>query len=232
MNKMPPVVHIVDDDASFRLAIARLLQASGCQVALYESAAQLLEKQPSAGPGCILLDIKMPDLDGLQLQDRLGKIGNMLPIVFVTGHGDIPMSVRAIKAGAEEFLCKPVSKERLLQAIRVALARYEEESTQRGQLGALRACLDDLTRREREVFEFVICGTLNKQIAFELGTSVRTIKAHRHAVMHKLQASSLAELVTVAAKLGFVTGPDGVRIGSHQGAAARPACSVGVQSSH
>jgi len=214
MNKMPPVVHIVDDDASFRLATARLLQASGCHVAIYESATQLLEKPPSAGPGCILLDIQMPGLDGLQLQDRLGEMGNMLPIVFVTGCGDIPMSVRAIKAGAEEFLCKPVSKERLLQAIGIAFARYEEASTKREQLAGLRACFSELTPREREVFESVIRGKLNKQIAFELGTSTRTIKAHRHAVMDKLRASSLAELVTVAGQLGFATG-SGVRIASH-----------------
>jgi len=215
MNKMPPVVHIVDDDASFRLATARLLQASGCHVAIYESAAQLLEKPRSAGPGCILLDIQMPGLDGLQLQDRLGEMGNVLPIVFVTGHGDIPMSVRAIKGGAEEFLCKPVSKERLLQAIGIAVARYEEASAKREQLAALRACLSELTPREREVFEFVIRGKLNKQIAFELGTSMRTIKAHRHAVMDKLRAGSLAELVTVAGQLGFATGSAGGHIASH-----------------
>jgi FixJ family two-component response regulator len=214
MNKKLPIVHIVDDDASFRLAAARLLQASGCHVALYESATQLLEKQPGAEPGCILLDIQMPGLDGLQLQDRLGEMGNMLPIVFVTGCGDIPMSVRAIKSGAEEFLCKPVSKERLLQAIGFAFARYEEASTKREQLAGLRACFSELTPREREVFESVIRGKLNKQIAFELGTSTRTIKAHRHAVMDKLRASSLAELVTVAGQLGFATG-SGVRIASH-----------------
>jgi FixJ family two-component response regulator len=217
MIKMLPVVHIVDDDASFRLAIARLLQASGYQVALYESAAQLLEKQPSAGPGCILLDVQMPGLDGLQLQDRLAEIGNLLPVVFLTGHGDIPMSVHAIKGGAEEFLCKPVSRERLLQAIEIALERYQDASTQRDQLSALRACVGELTPREREVFELVICGKLNKQIAFAMGTSVRTIKAHRHAVMDKLRASSVAELVTVAGQLGFLTGSDSVRISSRQG---------------
>jgi FixJ family two-component response regulator len=215
VNKMLPVVHIVDDDAAFRLAIARLLQASGFQVVLYESAAQLLEKQPTDGRGCILLDLQMPGLDGLQLQDRLGETGNVLPIVFVTGYGNIPISVRAIKRGAEDFLCKPVSKERLLQAVAIALERFDEASAKREQLGALRVCLGELTPREREVFEFVIRGKLNKQIAFELGTSVRTIKAHRHAVMEKLRASSLTELVTVAGRLGFATGSGGVRIALH-----------------
>lgn len=215
MNKMLPVVHIVDDDASFRLAIAHLLQASGFQVALYESATRLLERQPTAGRGCILLDLQMPGLDGLQLQDRLGETGNVLPIVFVTGYGNIPISVRAIKRGAEDFLCKPVSKKRLLQAVAIALERYDEASAKREQLGALRARLGELTPREREVFEFVIRGRLNKQIAFELGTSVRTIKAHRHAVMEKLRASSLTELVTVAGQLGFATGSGGVRIALH-----------------
>jgi FixJ family two-component response regulator len=222
MIKMLPVVHIVDDDASFRLAIERLLRASGYQVALYESATQLLEKQPSAGPGCILLDIQMPGLDGLQLQDRLCEMGSVLPIVFLTGHGDIPMSVRAIKAGAQEFLCKPVSEEQLLEAIGVALARYAETCTKREQLSGLRARVGELTPREREVFAFVIRGKLNKQIAFAMGTSVRTIKAHRHAVMRKLRAGSLAELVTVGGQLGFVTGSGSVRIGSLQGALKAP----------
>jgi FixJ family two-component response regulator len=211
---MPPIVHIVDDDASLRRAIGRLLQGFGYRVALYESAAQLLDKLPSAESGCLLLDIEMPGLDGLQLQDRLTEMGNVLPIVFLTAHGDIPMSVHAIKAGAQEFLCKPVSKKRLLEVIGVALTRYEETSTARARLGALRARLGELTPREREVFEFVICGKLNKQIAFALGTSVRTIKAHRHAVMEKLRVSSLAELVTVAAQLGFATGSGSVRISS------------------
>jgi FixJ family two-component response regulator len=219
---MLPVVQIVDDDPSFRLAIARLLRASGYQVALYESATQLLEKKISAGPGCILLDVQMPGLDGLQLQDRLIEMGSILPIVFLTGHGDIPMSVRAIKAGAQEFLCKPVSEEQLLEAIGVALARYEETCTRHEQLSALRARLGELTPREREVFEFVIRGRLNKQIAFAMGTSVRTIKAHRHAVMVKLRASSLAELVTVAGQLGFVTGSGSVRMSSLQSASKLP----------
>lgn len=212
---MAPIVHVVDDDASFRMAIARLLRASGYQVALYESATQLLERQTSVEAGCILLDVQMPGLDGLQLQDRLSKIGNLLPIVFVTGHGDIRMGVHAIKAGAQEFLCKPVSEEQLLEAVRAALERYEETSTRREQLSALRARVDELTPREQEVFEFVIRGKLNKQIASAMGTSVRTIKAHRHAVMEKLRASSLAELVTVAGQLGFVTGSDSVGIGLH-----------------
>jgi FixJ family two-component response regulator len=215
---MPPVVHIVDDNGPFRLAIARLLRVSGYQVALYESGAQLLEKQPGGEPGCILLDIQMPGLDGLQLQDRLSEMGSTLPIVFLTGHGDIPMCARAIKAGAQEFLCKPVSEEQLLQAVAVAVARCETALTRDEQLSALRARVGELTPREREVFELVIRGRLNKQIAFAMGTSVRTIKAHRHAVMDKLRAGSVAELVTVAGQLGFVTGSGSARICPLRGA--------------
>jgi FixJ family two-component response regulator len=214
-DQMLPVIHVVDDDASFRVAIARLLRASGYQVELYESAAHLLDQQPIEGPGCLLLDILMPGLDGLQLQDRLCEIGNALPIVFLTGQADIRMSVHAIKAGAQEFLCKPVSEEQLLEAIAVALARYGETSSRREQLNTLRARVGELTPRERQVFESVIRGKLNKQIASELGTSVRTIKAHRHAVMDKLRADSLAELVTFAGQLGFITGSGDAQVASH-----------------
>jgi FixJ family two-component response regulator len=207
MISATPVIHVVDDDASFRTAVARLLRASGYQVALYESAERLLERPPGAGPGCILLDLRMSGLSGLDLQDRLATLGHPLPIVFLTGHGDIAASVRAIKAGAEDFLTKPVSKEPLLDAVERALGRYEQAREQHQRLAALRALVATLTTREREVFALVAHGKLNKQIAFELGASERTIKAHRHNIMQKLGIHSLAELVLIAERLGIVTAP-------------------------
>ena len=199
------VIHVVDDDASFRTAVARLLRASGYQVALYESGDRLLKSSLGNEPGCILLDIRMSGLDGLELQDRLKRMDSILPIVFLTGHGDIPTSVKAIKAGAEDFLSKPVSKDALLGAVERALARCREQRDRRDRLDGLRALLAALTPREREVFALVVRGRLNKQIAYELGTSERTIKAHRHAVMQKLKVASLAEAVSLAEQLGMLT---------------------------
>jgi FixJ family two-component response regulator len=204
-----PVIHVVDDDESFRTAVARLLKACGYQVALYESARQLLEKPPAMEPGCILLDVRMPGMSGHELQARLLKIGNAVPIVFLTGHGDIRMSVRAIKAGAEDFLSKPVSRKTLIEAIQRALVRQQEACEQNLRLGSLRAVAATLTPRESEVFALIVRGKLNKQIAHELGTSVRTIKAHRHAVMQKLKVHSLAEAVSIAERLGMLPGAIG-----------------------
>jgi FixJ family two-component response regulator len=207
MTSATPVVHVVDDDASFRTAIGRLLRASGYEVALYDSAHLLLKKLPSMEPGCILLDVQMPDLSGPELQARLVELGNALPIVFLTGHGDIPMSVRAIKTGAEDFLSKPVPKKTLLEAVERALVHYEERREQDNRLNAMRALVAAFTSREREVFALVVRGKLNKQIAFELGTSERTIKAHRHNIMEKLQVHSLAEAVSIAERLGLLAPP-------------------------
>jgi RNA polymerase sigma factor (sigma-70 family) len=204
MSAASPVVHVVDDDAPFRTAVARLLRAAGYQVAPYESGDHLLANPPGSGPGCILLDMRMSGLSGLELQDRLAKLDNILPIVFLTAHGSIPMSVQAIKAGAEDFLSKPVSKKTLLEAVERALARYRERREQRDKLDDLRALVATLTPREREVFALVVRGKLNKQIAYELGTSERTIKAHRHAAMEKLKVRSLAEAVAFADRLGML----------------------------
>lgn len=204
-----PVIHVVDDDVSFRTAVARLLKACGYQVALYESARQLLEKPPSTDPGCILLDVRMPGMSGHELQARLLNIGNTLPIVFLTGHGDIRMSVRAIKAGAEDFLSKPVSKQTLIEAIQRALVRDQEAREQNLRLASLRAVAATLTPRESAVFALIVRGKLNKQIAHELGTAERTIKAHRHAVMQKLKVQSLAEAVSIAERLGMLPGAIG-----------------------
>ena len=208
-----PVIHIVDDDVSFRTAVARLLQASGYEVALYESARQLLEKRLDLEPGCLLLDVRMPGLSGPELQARLAKTENTLPIVFLTGHGDIRMSVRAIKAGAEDFLSKPVSRKTLIEAIQRALVRQEEARERNLRLGSLRALVATLTPRESEVFALIVRGKLNKQIAHELGTSERTIKAHRHAVMQKLKVGSLAEAVSIAERIGILAVASGGETG-------------------
>ena len=199
-----PVIHIVDDDASFRTAISRLLKVSGYEVADYESAASFLRALENARPGCILLDVEMPDLGGLQLQDELAKLAHSWPIIFMTGHGDIPTSVRAIKAGAEDFLSKPVSKETLLAAIEHALVRYAASRRSHDQLDSLRSLVATLTPREAEVFALMVRGKLNKQIAHMVGTSERTVKAHRHMVMSKLQVQSFAEAVSIAERLGLL----------------------------
>jgi FixJ family two-component response regulator len=209
MTTAPPIVHVVDDDASFRTAIARLLGASGYQVALYGSASELLERLPGGAPGCILLDVKMSGLNGPQLQERLGELGHKLPIVFLTGHGDVPTSVRAIKAGAEDFLTKPVPKKELFAAIERALNHYEEIRDRDSRIAALHALVLRLTPREKEVFALVVRGKLNKQIAHELNIAERTIKAHRQQVMEKCEVQTLAELVLIAERLGILSAPNG-----------------------
>jgi FixJ family two-component response regulator len=214
MTSAPPIVHVIDDDAAFRAAIARLLQASGYNVVLYESADQFIETSPSQERGCILLDMQMPGLSGLELQERLGSIGSILPIVFLTGHGDIPMSVRAIKAGAEDVLPKPVSKEELFAATGRALAVYDQRRTRTTRQNLDTALLAMLTPRERQVFALLVRGKLHKQIAYELGTAERTVKAHRHSIMMKLKVRSLAEAVSIADRVGVSGAADGA--GNHQ----------------
>jgi len=204
MSASEAVIHVVDDDARFRTAVAHLLEAGGYQVALYQSGDQLLRNSPGDGLGCILLDVRMSGLDGLELQDRLKQMDSLLPIVFLTGHGDIPTSVKAIKAGAEDFLSKPVSKNTLFAAVERALAHCREQRACRDQLDNLRALVSALTSREREVFLLLARGRLNKQVAFELGMSERTVKAHRHAVMQKLKVTSLAQAVSIAERLGML----------------------------
>jgi FixJ family two-component response regulator len=199
-----PIIHIVDDDPSFRNAISRVLNVSGYQVVGYESAACFLRTAESARPGCILLDVQMPALGGLQLQQELTKLSRSWPIIFMTGHGDIPTSVRAIKAGAEDFLSKPVSRRILVEAIERALVRYAATQQGQDQLNSFRSLISTLTTREREVFALMVRGKLNKQIAFQLGTSERTIKAHRHMVMQKLQVQSFAEAVSIAERVGLL----------------------------
>ncbi|KSV68200.1 response regulator transcription factor [Sinorhizobium sp. Sb3] len=204
MKQLEPVVHIVDDDQSFRTALGRLLSVSGFRVALYESGDQFLAQFPDCEYGCVLLDLGLPGLSGLELQDRLAEKAPLLPIVFLTGQGDIRTSVRAMKAGAEDFLEKPAPKEALLEAVERALHRCETRRLEQDRIDGLRARLVNLTPREREVFGLIVRGKLNKQIAYALGTSERTVKAHRHNVMEKLGARSLAETVSIAERLGLV----------------------------
>jgi RNA polymerase sigma factor (sigma-70 family) len=207
MRTGAPVIHIVDDDASFRTSIFRLLHASGYEVASYDSAASFLNAVATARPGCILLDVQMPSLGGLQLQEELTKLSRGWPIVFMTAHGDIPTSVRAIKAGAEDFLAKPVSKEILLEAIERALARHAATQQSLEQLNFLQSLISTLTPREAEVFSLMVRGKPNKQIAHQLGTSERTVKAHRAMVMQKLQVQSFAETVSIAERVGLFASP-------------------------
>ena len=202
---MPGLVHLVDDDASFRTAIERRLKLAGYDVQPYSSAQQMLDSLPGVEkPACILLDVRIPGLTGPELQSRLVELGSILPIVFVTGHADTPTTVRAIKAGAEDFLTKPVSSEQLIDAIERAMARYDSAYAQRTRRDSLHALVGELTPRERQVFDLIVRGKINKQIAYELGTTERTVKAHRHQVMEKMQVNSLAELVSIAERLGML----------------------------
>jgi FixJ family two-component response regulator len=201
MTPPTPIIHVVDDDDSLRTAVTRLLRAAGYEVRSYRSAGELLLAGPAKSPGCVVVDVRMPGPSGLDLQDALGKSGDALPIIFLTGHGDIPMSVRAIKAGAVDFLTKPVQRQALFQAVRNALACDEESRRARERESAFRVRWEALTPRERVVFRLVVAGKLNKEIAAELGTSERTVKAHRAQVMEKMEVSSLAELIHVADSL-------------------------------
>jgi FixJ family two-component response regulator len=203
-------VHVVDDDASFRTAIERRLKQAGYEVVTYPSAQHLLDRMPSESEmGCILLDVRIPDLSGPELQHRLSELGSTLPIVFLTGYPDVRTTVRTIKAGAEDFLTKPVSSDQLLRAIERAMARHEATRDLRGTLDMVRAHIGKLTPRERQVFERIIRGQTNKQVANALGSTERTVKAHRQRVMEKMQVQSLAELVSLAERVGVLGGTSG-----------------------
>ena len=199
-------IHVVDDDMLFRNAMARILRSSGYQTALYESGDDFLTKLPVSDAGCILLDLQMVGVNGFELQERLTKAGNILPIIFLSAHGDVRAGVHAIKAGAEDFLPKPVCGEALLQCVERALARNAEQRQRQERLNDMRNLAASLTPREGEVFPLVVRGRLNKQIAHELGTTVRTIKAHRQSAMDKLGAKSVVEAVSIAERLGMLAG--------------------------
>jgi len=204
-----PIVFVVDDDRSLRTATERLLRSVGFAVKTFGSAAEFLESPRPEGPACLVLDIRLPGQSGLDLQRELIETGAQIPIIFITGHGDIPMTVRAMKAGAVEFLTKPYRRNDLLDAIRAAIDRDRASRNERREAGALRKRYEQLTPREREVMALVVAGLLNKQIAGELATSERTIKFHRAHIMEKMEAESLAELVRMAGELGIATGRGG-----------------------
>lgn len=196
-----PVVHIVDDDESLRVAIARLLRAAGYEVCCHASAGEFALADLTGTRGCLILDVRMPGPSGLDLQAALARREDALPIIFLTGHGDVPMSVRAMKAGAVDFLTKPVERDELLATVKAALARDAAMDDARAKLRGWRARFVSLTPRQREVFEQVVTGKPNKQIAEQLGTAEGTVKAHRAQVMDKMGVQSLAELVHIASRL-------------------------------
>ena len=196
-----PMVFVVEDDSSVREALASLIRSAGWNVEVFVSANEFLANPKPDAPSCLVLDVGLPGLSGLDLQARMAELHDDIPIVFITGHGDIPMSVRAMKAGAVEFLTKPFAEQDLLEGIQLAIDRHRVARSEDAELRELRDCYASLTPRERQVMELVISGRLNKQAAAELGTSEITIKVHRGRVMAKMRATSLPDLVNRAAKL-------------------------------
>jgi FixJ family two-component response regulator len=203
MTDIEPRVYIVDDDASVRRSLARLIRCAGYHVETFPSAAEFLDQESRAGPACLVLDVTMPGLSGLVLQEKLAEQQQPIPVVFITGYGDIPTSVQAMKGGAIDFLCKPVRVPDLLSAIHEALGRDRLARECGAEIEGIRRRVRTLTEREREVLELVVRGLLNKQIAARLGIGEKTVKVHRARVMQKMQAESVPDLVRMAAKLGL-----------------------------
>jgi FixJ family two-component response regulator len=203
MTEVKPTVFVIDDDASMRRGLSYLLQSAGYTVEIYSSAEQFLTREHFEGVGCIVLDVQMPGLSGMDLQDELNKADYSMPIVFITGHGDIPTSVRAMKKGAVDFLMKPFDDKELLQAVEKAIERDTYAKAEYGETLDIRKRIELLTPRENEILRYIITGMLNKQIALKLDIAEKTVKVHRGRIMEKLCVDSVAELVRLAAKAGI-----------------------------
>ena len=203
MNSNEDIVYLLDDEPDMLRALSRVLAAHGFRVEAFDDASDFLAQRRPDQPACLVLDLAMPDVDGFDVQRMLTKIGDRLPIVFLTGHGDIPSSVRAIKAGADNFLAKPVEGDDLVSAVRDALKRSRAQRAEDEEIAELRKRLAGLTPRQKEVFQYVIAGKMNKNIAAELGTGEQNIKVHRRRVMRKMGVRSLADLVRMAERLGI-----------------------------
>ena len=204
MTASTPVVFVVDDDASVRKSLTRVVTSAGYAVEAFASARDFLAREPFVGPCCVVLDVRMPGLTGLDLQEALAGAGHRMPIVFITGHGDISMSVKAMKGGAVDFLTKPFDVENLLDAIQRAVTKDVKDLGEEGRTAEVLERVKQLTPRETEVFALVVTGMLNKQIASELGIAEKTVKVHRARVMEKMRAGSVAELVRLADRAGVI----------------------------
>jgi FixJ family two-component response regulator len=205
MNETLPIVFVVDDDSAVGVSIKRLLHSVGLEARHFTSASEFLRAKRPDAPGCIVLDVRLPDLSGLDLQQELAKANIDLPVIFLTGHADIPMTVRAMKAGAVEFLTKPFREQELLEAVQRAISRHRQTRDQRASMRVLQSRYELLTPREREVFPRVASGLLNKQVAAELNASEKTIKVHRGQLMQKMEAHSLSDLIRMAEQLGVLS---------------------------
>jgi FixJ family two-component response regulator len=203
MTVFKPTVFVIDDDASIRKSLSRLLRSAGYTAEAFSSAEEFLRREHFDGTGCILLDVQMPGLSGMDLQEELSKADYHMPIVFITGHGDIPMSVEAMKKGAVDFLTKPFDDEQLLQALRAAIEKDQNARAEYTEVCEIRRRIELLTPREDEILRYVVTGMLNKQIGLELGIAEKTVKVHRGRVMEKLGVDSVAELVRLAEKAGI-----------------------------
>ncbi len=203
MTGFKPTVFVIDDDASIRKSLSRLLRSAGYAAETFSSAEEFLRREHYDGAGCILLDVRMPGLSGMDLQEELNKADYHMPIVFITGHGDIPMSVEAMKKGAVDFLTKPFDDEELLRALGAAIEKDRDGRAEYTELHEIRRRIELLTPREDEIFRYVVTGMLNKQIALELGIAEKTVKVHRGRAMEKLGVNSVAELVRLAEKAGI-----------------------------